>query len=119
MIARDGLTSWMVHRVVAWCLLRIPPRHSFLSTHLQLLLRESRLPELGSQIGDGLDYDISTAAATSRVVIRSVAFPLYCPFVSALLRGSCGARRLRSFCFAFGPVPVLAPPFRSPRKSSF
>src|SRR5690349_23633031 len=43
---------------------------------------------------------------------------LFPPSVSALLRGSCGARRLRSFCFAFGPVPVLAPPCRSPRKAA-
>jgi hypothetical protein len=32
---------------------------------------------------------------------------LFHPSVSAQLRGSCGARRLRSFCFAYGPVPVL------------
>src|SRR5262249_17830728 len=29
--------------------------------------------------------------------------PLSCPFVSAQLRGFCGARRLRSFCFALAP----------------
>src|SRR5215475_5138432 len=39
--------------------------------------------------------------------------------VSALLRGSRGARHLRSFCFAFGPVPVLAPRCRVPPESSF
>src|SRR5215467_792087 len=39
---------------------------------------------------------------------------LFPPFVSALLRGSCGAPRLRSLCFAFGPVPVLAPPVPVP-----
>jgi single-strand DNA-binding protein len=38
--------------------------------------------------------------------------------VSALLRGFCGARRLRSLCFACGTVPVLAPPCRYPQKSS-
>src|SRR5262245_614582 len=39
---------------------------------------------------------------------------LFHPSVSALRRGSCGARRLRSFCFASGTVPVLASPVPVP-----
>jgi hypothetical protein len=60
-----------------------------------------------------LDYGVPPAAATSTVVIRSVAFPVLL-VVSALLRGSCGARRLRSFCFAIAPfrfwLPRSGPP---------
>jgi hypothetical protein len=46
-----------------------------------------------------LDYGVPPAAEAGKVVIRSVAF-LVLLVVSALLRGLCGARRLRSFCFA-------------------
>src|SRR3954454_21034569 len=60
----------------------------------------------------------SGAAAEDISELFSGSFPVP-PFVSALLRGSCGARRLRSLCFAFGPVPVLVPPRRSPQKSRF
>src|SRR4051795_3371707 len=60
----------------------------------------------------------SGAAAEDMSELFSGSFPVP-PFVSALLRGSCGARRLRSLCFAFGPVPVLVPPCRSPQKSRF
>src|ERR1051325_3991760 len=61
---------------------------------------------------------LEPGAADRHVGTVSGSFPVL-PFVSALLRGSCGARRLRSLCFAFGPVPVLAPPCRAPQKSSF
>src|SRR5215471_15620898 len=57
-------------------------------------------------------------AGANHVVTVSGPFPVL-SFVSALLRGSCGARRLRSFCFASGTVSVLAPPCRFPQKSSF
>src|SRR5690242_4265622 len=61
---------------------------------------------------------LQPGAADRHVGTVSGSFPVP-PFVSALLRGSCGARRLRSLCFAFGPVPVLAPPCRSLQKSRF
>ena len=35
--------------------------------------------------------------------------PLSCPLVSALLRGFCGARRRRSFCFALAPFRFWLP----------
>src|SRR5262245_48997365 len=60
---------------------------------------------------------VSSVVASNHVVGVSGPFPVP-PSVSALLRGSCGARRLRSFCFASGTVPVLAPPCRSPRKAA-
>src|SRR5690349_13689973 len=61
---------------------------------------------------------LQAGAADRHVGTVSGSFPVP-PFVSALLRGSCGARRLRSLCFACGPVPVLAPPCRSPQQSRF
>jgi hypothetical protein len=42
------------------------------------------------------------------VVIRSVAFPVLL-VVSALLRGSCDARRLRRLCFALKPFRFWLP----------
>ena len=59
-----------------------------------------------------LDYGVAPAA-TNKVVIRLVAFPVLL-VVSALLRGLCGARRLRSFCLLPHPSgsgsPVPVPP---------
>src|SRR5262245_66124035 len=52
-------------------------------------------------------------AGTNHVVTVSGPFPVL-SVVSALLRGSVGARHLRSFCFASGTVPVLAPPVAVP-----
>ncbi len=74
--------SRMCIGVVAWSLLSIPGRPGFLTTHLQLLPRESRrLPDRSSRNANGLNYGVSAAAATSKVVIRSVAFP--CPVRSS------------------------------------
>ena len=64
-----------------------------------------------------LDYGVPPAAATSKVVIRSVAFPVLL-VVSALLRGFCGARRLRSFCFALAPFRFWLPRSGPPRKAA-
>ena len=44
--------------------------------------------------------------------------PLSCPLVSALLRGFCGARRLRSFCFALAPLRFWLPRSGPPRKAA-
>ena len=75
------------------------------------------MPKRGWRIANGLDYGIPTAAATSRVVIRSVAPILpVCPgTASGLLRRPASAKLL----LCSRTVPVLAPPFRSPQKSSF
>jgi hypothetical protein len=75
------------------------PNHAFATTAARI----SATPDRRSRNANGLDYGVSTAAATSKVVIRSVAFPLSYPFVSVPLRGLCGARRLRSFCLALAP----------------
>jgi len=50
------------------------------------------------------------------MVIRPVAFPVL-PHDSALLRGFCGARRLRSFCFALAPYRFWLPRSGPPRKA--
>src|SRR3954467_14991622 len=57
------------------------------------------------------------AAAEDMSELFSGSFPVP-PFVSALLRGSCGARRLRSLCFAFGPVRFWLPRAGPPRKAA-
>jgi hypothetical protein len=64
----------------------------------------------------GLAYGV-LPAASSKVVIRSVAFPVLL-VVSALLRGSCGARRRRSFCFAPAPFRFWLPRPGPPRKAA-
>ena len=51
------------------------------------------------------------------MVIRPVAFPVL-PHDSALLRGFCGARRLRSFCFALAPYRFWLPRSGPPRKAA-
>ena len=43
--------------------------------------------------------------------------PPYLPYVSAQLRGLCGARRLRSFCFALAPFRFWFPRSGPPRKA--
>jgi hypothetical protein len=49
---------------------------------------------MGLRVGD-FEVHASSAAATNITVIHFTTFS-----VSALLRGFCGARRLRSFCYA-------------------
>lgn len=74
----------------------------------------------GSRFGDGLDHGVPAAATNDKVAIRlgRVVCRLSQGTATGLLRR---ARRLRGFYFAYGTVPVLAPPssFRSPQKSSF
>jgi hypothetical protein len=88
---------------------------SFLTTHLLLPLWKPIVDfQSGARVSRVvLDYFGPPAAATRKVVIRSVPFPVLL-VVSALLRGLCGARRLRSFCFAPHPSgsgsPVPVPP---------
>jgi single-strand DNA-binding protein len=62
-----------------------------------------------------LDYGVLPAAATSKVMIHSAAFPILL-VVSALLRGLCGARRPRSFCFALAPFRFWLPRAGPPEK---
>ena len=72
--------------VDAWSLLRIPGRPFLTTQFATTSTRTLRLPDRGSQIANGCGLRHSYgAAATCRVVIRSVAFPLSCPFVKRKL----------------------------------
>jgi hypothetical protein len=61
---------------------------------------------------------VSTAARDQQSGDPFGCVPLYCAFVSALLRGFCGARRLRSFCFALAPFRWLPPRAGPPRNAA-
>ena len=120
MLARRGGLSLARGCALAWSLLSVPARPGVLTTHLQLPLRESRrLPERGSRFGDGLDYGVPAAVANSKVVIRvrlrSLVLPVRLGTASGLLRRPASAQLL----LCSRTLPVLAPPFRSPQKSSF
>src|SRR5262245_53521743 len=90
------------------------PHHAFATAALGT---RRRLPERRSPIDDGLAYGVPTAAATSLNRDPSVAF-LSCPLSRHCFGGLCGARRLRSFCFALAPFRFWLPRSGPPRKAA-